>query len=149
MVQATISLAELYEEDYAQWLEEILLLLKRKDLEQLDYEHLIEELEALGRSERNAVASLTIQILVHLLLYQYWETERDRHGRHWQVEILTFRTQLNLKLTKNLHNHLEQNLDTLYKKAYKIAALKSQLKLPTENPFKLEEIINEDWLPKI
>ena len=149
MVQAAISLAELYEEDYAQWLEEILVLLKRKDLEQLDYEHLIEELEALGRSERNAVASLTIQILVPLLLYQYWEAERDHNGRHWPVKILTFRTQLNLKLTTNLRNYLKQNLDTLYKKAYKIATLKSQLTLPTENLFKLEEMINEDWLPKI
>ena len=32
-------------------------------------------LEALGRSERRAVASLLKQILIHLLLYQYWVTE--------------------------------------------------------------------------
>ncbi|OKH18428.1 DUF29 domain-containing protein [[Limnothrix rosea] IAM M-220] len=149
MAQATIPLAQLYEQDYARWLDEMVGALRAGNLSQLDYEHLIEELEALGRSERNAVASLTIQILVHLLLYKYWDVERERNGRHWQVEILTFRTQLNLKLSTHLRNYLEQNLNTLYKKAYKIAVLKSQLSLPQDNPFALEEVIDEDWLPKI
>lgn len=149
MVQATIPLAQLYEEDYAQWLDEMIALLKRRELSQLDQVHLLEELEALGRSERQAIAGLTIQILVHLLLYQYWEVERDRNARHWQVEILTFRTQLNLKLTTNLRNYLEENLDFLYKKACKIALLKSQMTLPLQNPFTPEEICDEDWLPEI
>lgn len=149
MAQATIPLEQLYEEDYVQWLEEMILLLKRGDSSQIDYVHLIEELEALGRSERSAVASLVIQILVHLLLYQYWESERERNGRHWQVEILTFRTQLNLKLTKNLCNYLEENLDFLYPKAHKIASLKSQIILPQENPYTFNKVCDEDWLPLI
>lgn len=149
MLQTEVSLSQLYEEDYVQWLENMASLLKDGQLSQLDQANLIEELEALGRSERHAVASLTIQILVHLLSYQYWETERERNSRHWQVEILTFRTQLNLKLTKNLRNHLEQNLETYYQKAYKITTLKTQMSLPKNNPFNLVKILDEDWLPEV
>ncbi|NJN72894.1 MAG: DUF29 domain-containing protein [Limnothrix sp. RL_2_0] len=149
MVRTTISLAQLYEADYAQWLDEMIILLKQGDLSQLDQVHLLEELEALGRSERHAIASLTIQIMVHLLLYQYWEVERGCNANHWQVEILTFRTQLNLKLTKNLSNYLGQNLDSLYQKAHKIASLKAQITLPQQNLFTLAQVCDEDWLPEI
>ena len=33
----------------------------------LDYEHLIEELEALGREQKNAVESLVIQVMIVIL----------------------------------------------------------------------------------
>ncbi len=68
-------LKELYEAEYDQWLTETVKLLKTRQLEALDYHHLIEELEALGRSEKNAVKSLLLQIIIHLLLYQFWELE--------------------------------------------------------------------------
>ncbi len=88
-----------------------------------------------------------ILIIQHLLFYQYWEKERDDNSRHWQTEILTFRTQLELKLTTNLRNYLVNRLDYLYGKARKIAQVKSELKLPEINPYTLEQILDEDWLP--
>ncbi|NEN99694.1 MAG: DUF29 domain-containing protein, partial [Moorea sp. SIO3I7] len=44
-------LKQLYETEYDQWLTETVKLLKNRQLEELDYDNLIEELEALGRSE--------------------------------------------------------------------------------------------------
>ena len=142
-----LDLTKLYEIDYLQWLEETIDLLKARQFNQLDCEHLVEELEALGRSEKNAVESLVIRIIQHLLLYQYWQEERDNNSRHWPTEILTFRTQLDLKLTTNLKQHLNQRLDYLYTKARKIAQVKSALTLPDTNPYPLEKILDEDWLP--
>jgi hypothetical protein len=140
-------LTELYDRDYNSWLAETTSLLCQGQLDKLDCEHLIEELEALGRNEKNAVESLVIQIIIHLLLYQYWQQERDFNTRHWQTELFTFRTQLELRLTTNLKNYLSTRLNYLYSKAAKTAQLKSGLQLPNNNPYSLEPILDENWLP--
>ncbi|NEO26501.1 MAG: DUF29 domain-containing protein [Kamptonema sp. SIO4C4] len=142
-----LNVKETYHTDYNRWLQDQIILLKEKNFEKLDCEHLIEELEVLGNEQRRAVESLVLKIIEHLLLYQYWTQEREYNGKHWQIELLTFRTQLELRLTTTLKNHLESRLEYLYQKARKIAAKKSELNLPSTNPYTLEQILNEDWLP--
>ncbi len=93
--------------------------------------------------------SLVILVIEHLLLYQYWHQERENNCRHWLGEILTFRTQIELKLTTNLKQHLEKRLDYLYRKARKITEVKSDLSLPETNPYSIEQILDENWLPKL
>ncbi len=149
MIHAGQSLSSIYEEDYQQWLDETVLLLKNRQVDSLDYEHLIEELEALGREQKNAVESLVIQIIQHLLFYQYWSSEREYNERHWRGELIGFRTQLELRLTTNLRNHLSNRLDYLYGKARKMAEVKTDLKLPSASPYTLADILDEDWLPEI
>ena len=149
MSHAKQSLSSIYEEDYQQWLDKTVLLLKNRQVDSLDYEHLIEELEALGREQKNAVESLVIQIIQHLLFYQYWSSEREDNERHWRGELIGFRTQLELRLTTNLRNHLSNRLDYLYGKARKMAEVKTDLKLPSASPYTLADILDEDWLPEI
>ena len=149
MTHARQSLSSIYEEDYQQWLDKTVLLLKNRQVDSLDYEHLIEELEAWGREQKNAVESLVIQIIQHLLFYQYWSSEREDNERHWRGELIGFRTQLELRLTTNLRNHLSNRLDYLYGKARKMAEVKTDLKLPSENPYTLADILDEDWIPEI
>jgi hypothetical protein len=45
------NLQQIYEIDEYLWLEETIKLLKTKDLENLDIDHLIEELESLGKRD--------------------------------------------------------------------------------------------------
>jgi hypothetical protein len=149
MTHARQSLSSIYEEDYQQWLDKTVLLLKNRQVDSLDYEHLIEELEALGREQKNAVESLVIQVIQHLLFYQYWSSQREDNQRHWRVELIGFRTQLELRLTTNLRNHLSNRLDYLYGKARKMAEVKTDLKLPSASPYTLADILDEDWLPEI
>ena len=77
-----------------------------------------------------------------------WQEKRAYKSKYWQTEIVGFRTQLELRLTTNLQKHLADRLDYLYAKARKIAVVKSDLSLPENNPYTLEQILNEDWLPK-
>ncbi|MGD1713192.1 DUF29 family protein [Dapis sp. BLCC M172] len=51
-------------------------------------------------------------------------------------------------MTTNLRNNLAERLDYLYGKARKIAQIKSELQLPEINPYSLEQILDEDWLPE-
>ena len=148
MEAQTLNLKELYESDYDRWLTEMVQLLKNRDLEKLDYENLIEELETLGRSEKNAVKSLLLQIIVHLMLYQFWQLEKERNANHWAAEIITFRVQLEDKLTTNLQNYLADELPKIYQNALLIVQKKTQLNsLPEHCPYSLEELLDKQWFP--
>jgi len=107
-------LKRLYEIDDYEWLEQTIILLKNHQFQQLDLDNLTEELEDLGREKKNAVASLLEQIIRHLLLLQYWTTEAEYNAVHWQEEIYNFRTQLRRKITTNLRNYLEEELNSIY-----------------------------------
>jgi hypothetical protein len=148
MIFTEVSLKRLYEDDYALWLEKNIQLLAGRQLKDLDYDNLIEELESLGRSERKTAESLVKQLLIHLLLYEYWTSEQDRNSDHWRVEIGTFRDQLSDELkSKTIYNHVVEHLEPLYKRAVKLAVLKSGISLPIACPYTIEQILNEDWLP--
>ncbi|MFM6007509.1 MAG: DUF29 domain-containing protein, partial [Sphaerospermopsis kisseleviana] len=101
-------LQQLYEIDDYLWLEETIKLLKTKDLENLDIDNLIDELESLAISDLNNVRSLLKQIIIHILLLQYWQEEYEQNYRHWQCEIIDFRYDLNNSLTTTLKNKLVQ-----------------------------------------
>ena len=145
----TLDLNTLYEQEYDQWLEETVKILKNRQLDQLDYDNLIEELETLGRSEKNAVKSLLLQVIIHLLLLQFWTEEKERNSNHWSAEIITFRVQLEDRLTTNLRNYLRSELDKIYQNACLIVNNKVQLtNLPDRCPYSLEELLQKDWFPE-
>ena len=140
---------QLYETDDLQWLEETIALLKNRQFESLDLDNLIEELEDLGSEKRNAVVSLLDQVIRHLLLLEYWESEVTNNSIHWQGEIYNFRLQLQDKMTKTLYNHLVYKLDSIYGRALKAVNIKTQksVDFPEKRPYSLEELLDIDWLP--
>ena len=46
------TISTLYEQDYAQWIDITLRQLQSQDLENIDWSHLIEEIEDLGREQK-------------------------------------------------------------------------------------------------
>ncbi len=97
---------DLYEQDYPAWLEETAKQLRQRQTDVLDWEHLVEEIEALGNEQRHKVDSYLLKLLIHLLLYQYWPEERERCAKGWQDEIGNFRVELELLLeSKTLYNY--------------------------------------------
>jgi hypothetical protein len=141
-------LQRLYEIDDYLWLEETIKLLKAKNLENLDLENLIEELESLGRNDLNKVRSLLRQIIIHILLLEYWQDEYDRNHRHWQGEIIAFRDDLNNSLTTTLKNKLVQELDHIYNVALKVVVQKTGLAsnlFPDHCPYSLEQLLDDNW----
>ncbi len=141
------NLKQLYEIDDHLWLLETIDLLKQKKLNELDLENLIEELEALGRSDKNAVESFLEQIIRHLLLLQYWQEEYDRNSSHWEAEIFSFRKQLNRKLTTNLRNYLLEKLDFIYQDAFEYVKKKTKDKVdfPEKCPYTLDQLLDQDY----
>lgn len=143
-----LALEQLYEREYDRWLSEMIELLKNRQFDRVDYEHLIEELAALGRREKTAVKSLSLQIIIQLLLYQFWTTERERNSNHWVAEMITFQVQLEDKLTTDLSKFLELELENIYENARLIAEKKTVLKiLLIICHYSLTQILEKQWFP--
>ena len=137
----------LYETDDSLWLEETITLLKEKRFYDLDLDNLIEELEALGRRDKNAVASLLEQVMRHLLLLQYWTDEYELNSHHWKTEIIGFRNQLERLLTKNLQNYLNNDLEKIYRSALRYVKQKTkcQINFPESCLYTLENLLDENY----
>jgi hypothetical protein len=145
------SVSSIYERDYVEWLDITLQQLHNHDLENVDWEHLIEEIADLGREQRHKVESYLLKLIIHLLVYDYWQTEKAWSGKGWEQEIDNFRLELDLLLeSKVLYNHLLTVTDKIYQKARKTALRKSQLApelFPPTCPYNIEQILDPDWLP--
>jgi len=144
----TTNLKQLYETDENLWLESTIELLKQKQFNQLDLENLIEELISLGKRDLAKAKSLLRQIIIHILLLQYWQVEYQRNYRHWMGEIKTFRYDLNNHLTTNLINKLQDDLENIYQSAVDFVKTKTDLTIFRENcPYTLLQLLDENYLP--
>lgn len=145
-----MNLASLYDVEYDQWLARTISLLKENRFNELDKDHLIEELEDLSRREKKTVERFLEQIIRHLLLWQYWTAEHDYNANHWQAEIMSFRTQINEDLTRNLRNHLQENQVKIYEKALNYVNQKTgyEVDFPENCPYTLDQLLEMNWLPE-
>ncbi|QEI41206.1 hypothetical protein BMF77_01790 [Dolichospermum sp. UHCC 0315A] len=140
----------LYDQDYYLWIRTTINQLRAGQFSVVDLENLLEELETMGRSEKRAIESLLIKLLVHLLKLQYWDTERERNQGHWQGEIRTFRRQIKkaIKDSPSLKPYILEIFDECYQDARKEASDRSELPLdifPLTPIASLEQILDETW----
>lgn len=146
-MKITTNLKQLYETDESLWLEKTIELLKQKQFNQLDLENLIEELISLGKRDLAKAKSLLRQIIIHLLLLQYWQVEYERNYRHWIGEIKTFRYDLNNHLTTNLMNKLQDDLNNIYQSAVDFVQVKTDLNnFPEKCPYTLTQLLDDNYV---
>ncbi|MEG3438765.1 DUF29 domain-containing protein [Pannus brasiliensis CCIBt3594] len=144
---------DLYEKDFVAWADETAEQLRRGEIDGLDWEHIIEEIEGLGTSERRKVDSYLAQLLIHLLLYQYWESEREWCARGWKDEIGNFRLELEFSLeSRTLYNYFLQKIDIVYPKSVRRVIEKSELPastFPETCPFTPEQLLDNQFFPPV
>ena len=141
----------LYEQDYFLWLEETYKLLENNRIEELDFLHLKEEILSLGNEQRRKVDSYLRQLLIHLLLYKYWNSEKEYCAKGWQNEIDNFRFELELLLkAKTSYNYFLQEIAEIYVKARRQAIKKSELPahlFPESCPFSADDLLDPEFIP--
>ncbi|RCJ36219.1 hypothetical protein A6769_18145 [Nostoc punctiforme NIES-2108] len=144
----TTNLKQLHETDENLWLEETIELLKHKQFNKLDLENLIEELISLGKRDLAKAKGLLRQIIIYILLLQYWQAEYEINSRHWIGELKTFRYELNNHLTTNLINKLQDDLENIYQSAVDFVKVKTDLNIFLEKcPYTLVQLLDENYLP--
>jgi len=73
-----------YETDVIAWAGEQAALLRSGRLAEIDIEHIAEEIEDVGRSEKRELASRLAVLMAHLLKWQY---QPGRRGASWRRTI--------------------------------------------------------------
>jgi hypothetical protein len=139
----------LYEQDYYLWSQKMATLLRAKNWDDLDIENIAEEIESLGRADRNALKSNLRIILMHLLKWQY---QPEKQTRSWQLTLLEHRQRVKDTLadSPSLRGFLEENLEICYSAATKMAAVETGLAVshfPKECPYTAEQILDEGYFP--
>ena len=141
---------DLYNDDFLLWLQETSQLLKAKDFDRLDLDNLIEEIESLGRSERNKLISSLRLIYQHLLKWQYQSHKRNKS---WSNTISRERDNIGdyLEDVPSLKNLLQDDdiLHKAYQRGRRDAIRETGItNFPLHSPYSIEQLLNIDFFPK-
>jgi hypothetical protein len=83
-MSSTDKLPAVYEQDWFAWVIDNAELLRQGRFSEIDSQHIAEELEDMGKSERHALASHLKVLITHQLKWQYQPPFR---GVSWQLVI--------------------------------------------------------------
>src|SRR6516225_9820088 len=131
----------LYEQDFYAWTQEQAALLREGAVHELDLVHLAEEIEDMGHSQQDKLASHLLVLLTHLLklqlaaIYRPHDYARAAHG--WRLTCRAQRLQLAKVLRRN--PRLRSTVAAELVEAYQIARLEATHALA----------IDEDLIPEI
>jgi hypothetical protein len=143
-----------YDDDYYAWTQyqaEVLRTMRRAD-NRLDRERVAEEIEDLGKSERDVVR--IVRIVEHLLKLEYSPAADPRFD--WMASIVEARRALADKITSTLQRDAEAMLPELYGDARELADIglrkfgehATAARLPPICPYTLQQIRARGWYPK-
>lgn len=139
----------LYEQDFALWIDDVTEKLKVRDFDQLDIAHIIEEIEALGKSQRRELKSRLQTLLAHILKRMYVDSLLDYNG--WERTIREQQKELRLLLedSPSLINYYQEVFDQVWEAAlaevqreYKKTQFPQQWQLSRDTDFVL---VQEMW----
>lgn len=139
----------LYEDDILLWSEQQADRLRRlaqgERVNDLDWEHLVQEVEDLGLSELNAVRSHLRLMLVHLLKIVGWPD--DQAVGHWRSEAISFQADAQNRFSPSMRQRID--LPAIYRKALeqidamRIGGQPAQPSWPAACPATLDELLSE------
>ena len=145
-----------YDHDFYAWTQHQAMVLRTMAVadNRFDRENLAEEIEALGRSERDAVRSQIRRIIEHLLKLAYSRSPQPRFD--WMASIAEARDTLEDQITPTLRRDAEAMLAKLYEGGRNRAELglrgygvtEATGALPAECPFTINEILRRGWYPE-
>jgi Domain of unknown function DUF29 len=142
--------SHLYETDFYAWTQEQVMQLKAQQWEQLDTVNLIEEIESLGRKERQELRNRLGLLLGHLLK---WQFQPDKRSNSWLGTIREQRVQIKLLLqdSPSLKPYLNEVFLDAYELGLALAIRETQLGeqvFPEECIYTLEQVMNPEFIPE-
>jgi hypothetical protein len=144
-----MSNSSLYERDFYAWANEQAALLRANQLGQADIEHIAEEIESMGRSEKRELVSRLIVLLLHLLKWQYQPALR---GASWRSSIRVQRISIDSHMQDN--PSLKALLPAAIAEAYRVAKIEAEdqtslpeATFPTTCPWTFGQMTDEDFWP--
>jgi hypothetical protein len=140
-----------YEKDVVLWAQQQAALLRSGQFSKLDIEHVADEIEDVGKTEKRELASRMAVLLAHLLK---WRAQPDRRTRSWQSTINEQRRRVALALeeTPSLRTTLAEPKwrAAVWSDARVIAMTDTGLDgeaFPDEWPWSADQALSPSWLP--
>lgn len=138
-----------YADDIVAWADTQAALLRAGRVAAIDVEHIADEIEAVGKGEKHALASHFSVLLAHLLK---WQLQPQRRGKSWARSIKEQRrvVRLYLRGAPSLRAVLADAdwLELVWAHAVARAARKTGLHdFPDDNPWPVEQIMHDDFWP--
>jgi len=150
-------LNRLYDQDYPTWARRNAELLRARRFAEADLEHLIEELEELGKGEQRELVSRLRILLAHLLKWQFQyrhlsERWQEIKGESWRASIIEQQLAIRILLKRQpgLKSFLHKALAEAYPQAVELAAAGSGLaptRFPAALPYDVAELMDQAFYP--
>jgi hypothetical protein len=147
-----------YEQDFYNWSKHQIDLLKVRNFDELDIDHLIEELEDMGKSTLRELESRLIILIAHLLKWQFQLTTltqqwQEFEGKSWRNTIIEQRTQILFLLKKvpSLKSKLEAAIGEAYPEGRTLASKEAGLPkttFPEVCPYSVEQLLDDEFYPE-
>ena len=140
----------LYDHDFYAWANEQAALLRSGQLTAADIEHIAEEIESMGKTEKRELISRLSVLLLHLLK---WQFQPNLRGASWRLSIANTRDQLADHLGDNpsLKAKLPEAIASAYRYAHRDAARETGMGVetfPPACPWSFDQIMDEAFWPE-
>jgi|SRR5712691_10143946 hypothetical protein len=146
-----------YDQDFYAWTQQQAALMREGAVHELDLEHLIEEMDDMGHSQRDALASHLLVLITHLLKLAIAARERPadlaRAGRGWRTTCRTQRLLIAKRLRRNpsLQGTVPEECLDAYAIARDEAATAldvDEASVPLTYPWTPEQVLDVDFWPE-
>jgi hypothetical protein len=134
--------ANLHDQDFYAWTQQQAGIIRSGNLSDLDLEHLLEEVESMGASERSQLQSRLKVLLGHLLKWQYQPAFRSRS---WTATIMEL-----IDDNPSLRSLLDERIRKAYQQGVLLAVKETDIderKFPSSCPYTHEQILDLGFYP--
>ena len=141
----------LYKTDFYAWTQEQSELLKLGEWKALDILNLVEEIESLGKQQKQELRNRLGILIGHFLKWQY---QPDFRSRSWKITIREQRRRIKEHILENpsLKSYLSQAILEAYQDAIDLVLKETPLEerdLPTENIYTVDQIFDPTFPSEI
>lgn len=139
--------SNLYETDFYAWTLEQSQLLQEGNFKHLDIANLVEEIESLGKQQRQELRNRLGVLIGHLLK---WDYQPGKRSKSWRVTIQIQRCEIEDLLEDNpsLKSYLPEAIVKGYRAGLSLVALETPLDyqdLPQECPYALDQLLDSGF----
>lgn len=144
-----MSAQPLYDQDFYGWANQQAQLLRAGKLSEADLEHIAEEIESMGKTEKRELISRLAVLLLHLLK---WEYQPVRRGSSWSRTIRVQRRDLTMHMKDNpsLKSVIPEAMENAYGNALIEAADETgfpESTFPSSCPWTFDQVMSAEFWP--